>query len=173
MNELERLLITRRSCRAYKPDAIPEDVLERILEAGKYAPTGRNRQAPIIIAVTNREMRDRMSKLIAAVMGVDSDPFYGAPVVLVVLAKKEVPTYIYDGSLVMGNLMNAAHSEGVGSCWIHRAREVFPSEEGKEILRSLGIEDEYEGIGNCILGYPEVLNKNIIPRRDGRVYRVY
>ena len=119
MNELERLLITRRSCRAYKPDAIPEDVLERIIEAGKYAPTGRNRQAPIIIAVTNREMRDRMSALNAAVMGVDSDPFYGAPVVLVVLAKKDVPTYVYDGSLVMGNLMNAAHSEGVGSCWIH------------------------------------------------------
>jgi nitroreductase len=173
MNELERLLITRRSCRAYKPDAIHEDVLERILEAGKYAPTGRNRQAPIIIAVTNREMRDRMSKLNAAVMGVDSDPFYGAPVVLVVLAKKEVPTYIYDGSLVMGNLMNAAHSEGVGSCWIHRAREVFASEEGKEILSSLGIEGEYEGIGNCILGYPVSDETTIAqPRKEDYVYYI-
>ncbi len=173
MNELERLLITRRSCRAYKPDAIPDDVLDRIIEAGKYAPTGRNRQAPIIIAVTNREMRDRMSKLNAAVMGVDSDPFYGAPVVLVVLAKKEVPTYIYDGSLVMGNLMNAAHSEGVASCWIHRAREVFASEEGKEILKSLGIEGEYEGIGNCILGYPVSDEAPTpAPRKEDYVYYI-
>lgn len=173
MNELERLLITRRSCRAYKPDAIPEDVLERIIEAGKYAPTGRNRQAPIIIAVTNREMRDRMSALNAAVMGVDSDPFYGAPVVLVVLAKKDVPTYVYDGSLVMGNLMNAAHSEGVGSCWIHRAREVFESAEGREILSSLGIEGEYEGIGNCILGYPaSAESPTAAPRKEDYVYYI-
>lgn len=173
MNEIEKSLITRRSCRAYKPDMISEDVLDRILEAGKYAPTGRNRQAPIIIAVTNREMRDRMSKLNAAVMGVDSDPFYGAPVVLVVLAKKEVPTYVYDGSLVMGNLMNAAHSEGVGSCWIHRAREVFASEEGREILKSLGIEDEYEGIGNCILGYPvSDETPTAQPRKDNYVYYI-
>ena len=173
MNEIEKSLITRRSCRAYKPDMISEDVLDRIIEAGKYAPTGRNRQAPIIIAVTNREMRDRMSKLNAAVMGVDSDPFYGAPVVLVVLAKKEVPTYVYDGSLVMGNLMNAAHSEGIGSCWIHRAREVFASEEGKEILSYLGIEDEYEGIGNCILGYPVSEDTPIAqPRKEDYVYYI-
>lgn len=173
MNELERLLITRRSCRAYKPDAIPEDVLERIIEAGKYAPTGRNRQAPIIIAVTNREMRDRMSALNAAVMGVDSDPFYGAPVVLVVLAKKDVPTYVYDGSLVMGNLMNAAHSEGVGSSWIHRAREVFESAEGREILSSLGIDGEYEGIGNCILGYPASAEApTAAPRKEDYVYYI-
>lgn len=173
MNELERLLITRRSCRAYKPDAIPEDVLERIIEAGKYAPTGRNRQAPIIIAVTNREMRDRMSALNAAVMGVDSDPFYGAPVVLVVLAKKDVPTYVYDGSLVMGNLMNAAHSEGVASCWIHRAREVFESAEGREILSSLGIDGEYEGIGNCILGYPVYAEApTAAPRKEDYVYYI-
>ena len=173
MNELERLLITRRSCRAYKPDAIPEDVLERIIEAGKYAPTGRNRQAPIIIAVTNREMRDRMSALNAAVMGVDSDPFYGAPVVLVVLAKKDVPTYVYDGSLVMGNLMNAAHSEGVASCWIHRAREVFESAEGREILSSLGIDGEYEGIGYCILGYPVYAEApTAAPRKEDYVYYI-
>lgn len=173
MNEIEKSLITRRSCRAYKPDMISKDVLDRIIEAGKYAPTGRNRQAPIIIAVTNREMRDRMSKLNAAVMGVDSDPFYGAPVVLVVLAKKEVPTYVYDGSLVMGNLMNAAHSEGVGSCWIHRAREVFASEEGREILKSLGIEDEYEGIGNCILGYSASGEAPIAqPRKEDYVYYI-
>ena len=173
MNELEKLLITRRSCRAYKPDAIPEDVLDRIIEAGKYAPTGRNRQSPIIIAVTNREMRDRMASLNAAVMGVESDPFYGAPVVLVVLAKTEVPTYVYDGSLVMGNLLNAAHSEGVASCWIHRAREVFASDEGREILKSLGIEDEHEGIGNCILGYPASPEAPTAqPRKEDYVYYI-
>ena len=173
MNEIEKSLITRRSCRAYKPDMIPEDVLERILEAGKYAPTGRNRQSPIIIAVTNREMRDRMAKLNAGVMGAENDPFYGAPVVLVVLANKEVPTYIYDGSLVMGNLLNAAHSEGVAGCWIHRAREVFVTDEGRESLASLGIEGEYEGIGNCILGYPASDEAPTAqPRKDNYVYYI-
>ncbi len=155
MNEFEKTICSRRSVRAYKPDMVPEDVLERIIKAGTFAPTGRNRQAPIIIAVTNKKIRDELSELNAAIMGTDTDPFYGAPVVLVVLAKKDVPTYIYDGSLVMGNLMNAAHSEGVSSCWIHRAKETFETEEGKSLLRSLGISDDYEGIGNCILGYSE------------------
>lgn len=147
-------LCERRSVRAYKPDMLPEDMLERILTAGTYAPTGRNYQSPIIVAVTNKEVRDRLSKLNASVFGMDADPFYGAPVVLVVLAKTDVPTYVYDGSLVMGNLLLAAHSEGIGSCWIHRAKEVFETAEGKAILADLGITGEYEGIGNCILGYP-------------------
>ena len=115
-------LFERRSVRNYKKDMIPKEIIERIIHAGTYAPTGRNLQAPIIVAVTNREMRDRLSKLNADIMGTNSDPFYGAPVVLVVLADKSVPTYVYDGSLVMANLMLAAHSEGVGSCWIHRAK---------------------------------------------------
>ena len=153
MNEIERALCERRSIRSYRPDMLPEDVLERILTAGTYAPTGRNKQAPIIIAVTNKEVRDRLSRLNAAVLGMDSDPFYGAPVVLVVLAKKDVHTYLYDGSLVMGNLLLAAHSEGIGGCWIHRAKEVFETEDGKQILAALGIAGDYEGIGNCILGY--------------------
>jgi len=154
MNEIEKALCERRSCRAYKPDMVPEAVLERILTAGTYAPTGMNRQSPIILAVTNKALREKLSRLNAAVMGTDNDPFYGAPVVLIVLANKNVRTYLYDGSLVMGNLLNAAHSEGVASCWIHRAKEVFETPEGKQILTSLGIEGEYEGIGNCILGYP-------------------
>lgn len=173
MNIIERTLCERRSFRAYKPDGLPEDVLERIITAGTYAPTGMNRQSPIIIAVTNKEMRDKIACLNAAVMGSDRDPFYGAPVVLVVLAKKSVPTYLYDGSLVMGNLLNAAHSEGVASCWIHRAKEVFETKEGKEILASLGIEDGYEGIGNCILGYSVAEDApKAAERKDKYVYYI-
>jgi nitroreductase len=131
-----------------------------------------NRQSPIIIAVTNKEMRDRMSKLNAGVMGADNDPFYGAPVVLVVLADKSVHTCVEDGSLVMGNLMNAAHAKGLGSCWIHRAREVFESEEGKQILKELGIEGDYVGVGNCILGYTKGDYPEAKPRKENWVYWV-
>ncbi len=144
---------TRRSCRSYKPDMVPQNVLEKIVEAGTWAATGMGRQSPMILAVTDKSLRNRLSRMNAAVMGRDQDPFYGAPVVLVVLADKNVPTHVYDGSLVMGNLMLAAHVLGVSSCWIHRAKEEFESEEGKAILRELGIEGEWEGIGHCILGY--------------------
>lgn len=155
MTETMNAMLTRRSCRKYKSDMIPRPILEEILEAGTYAATGRGLQAPIIIAVTNKELRDRLSAMNAAIMGVQSDPFYGAPIVLVVLADKNIRTHLYDGSLVMGNLMLAAHDHGIGSCWIHRAKEEFDSEEGKAILSELGIEGEYEGIGHCILGYPD------------------
>lgn len=165
-------LLTRRSVRSYKNDPVPKDVLDRILTAGTCAATGMNKQAPIIIAVTNKEMRDKLSLLNAAVMGSDRDPFYGAPVVLVVLADRAVRTHVYDGSLVMGNLMNAAHAEGVSSCWIHRAKEVFDSEEGKKILTSLGIEGDYEGVGNLILGYAEGDIPEIKPRKENYVYYI-
>ena len=165
-------LLTRRSVRSYKTDPIPKDVLDRILTAGACAATGMNKQSPIIIAVTNKEMRDKLSRMNAAVMGSDKDPFYGAPVVLVVLADRAVRTHVYDGSLVMGNLMNAAHAEGVSSCWIHRAKEVFDSEEGKEILASLGIKGDYEGVGNLILGYAEGEIPGIKPRKENYVYHI-
>ena len=165
-------MLTRRSIRKYKQDPVPEDVLKQILMAGTYAPTGMNKQAPIIIAVTNREMRDRLSKMNAAVMGTDSDPFYGAPVVLVVLANADVRTAVYDGSLVMGNLMLAAHELGVSSCWIHRAKEMFASEEGKVILRELGIAGNYEGIGNCILGYADCPQPEARPRKENYIYHI-
>ncbi len=165
-------LLTRRSVRSYKNDPVPKDVLDRILTAGTCAATGMNKQAPIIIAVTNKEMRDKLSQLNAAVMGSDRDPFYGAPVVLVVLADRAVRTHVYDGSLVMGNLMNAAHAEGVSSCWIHRAKEVFDSEEGRKILASLGIEGDYEGVGNLILGYAEGEIPEIKPRKENYVYYI-
>ena len=163
-------LLTRRSIRKYKPDMLPREVIEKIAEAGTYAPTGMNRQSPIIIAVTNKELRDRMSRLNAAVLETDSDPFYGAPVVLVVLAERSNPNHIYDGSLVMGNLMLAAHTMGVGSCWINRARQVYDSDEGKAILRELGIEGDYEGIGNCILGYTDGEEPQAKPRKENYIY---
>lgn len=146
-------LKTRRAIRSYQ-DRMPEKALiDKIAEAGTYAPTGMGKQSPVIVAITNKEVRDRLSQLNAKVMGRDADPFYGAPVVLVVLADKQYPTYLYDGALVMGNLLNAAHAVGLGSCWIHRAKEVFDSPEGKALLKEWGIEGDYEGIGNCILGY--------------------
>ena len=171
MNEILHAIMNRRSVRSYKKDPIPQEVLDKILEAGTYAATAMNRQSPIIVAVTNPELRDRLSAMNAHVMGREgSDPFYGAPVVLVVLADKSMGTRVYDGSLVMGNLMLAAHTMGVGSCWIHRAREMFDTDEGKEILRSLGIEGEYEGIANCILGYPEGEIPAARPRKENYVY---
>ena len=163
-------LLTRRSIRSYRPDMLPREVIEKIAEAGTYAPTGMNRQTPIIVAVTNKELRDRMSRLNAAVLNMDRDPFYGAPVVLVVLAERSDPNHVYDGSLVMANLMLAAHAMGVGSCWINRAREVFDTDEGKAILRDLGIEGDYEGVGNCILGYTEGEEPQAKPRKENWVY---
>ena len=154
MNEVIQNMIERRSIRNYKPDMPDKEILDQILLAGTYAATGMGRQSPIIVAVTDRETRDQLSRMNAGIFGTDSDPFYKAPVVLVVLASRTASTYLYDGSLVMGNLMNAAHSLGLGSCWIHRAKEEFESEEGKALLKKWGIEGDYEGIGHCILGYP-------------------
>lgn len=165
-------LKTRRSCRAYKPDLIEEEKLNAIIEAGTYAATGMGRQSPIIIAVTDRAFRDKLSKMNAAIMGSDRDPFYGAPELLIVLANKAVRTYVYDGSLVMGNMMNAAADLGVASCWIHRAKEEFESEEGKAILKELGIEGEYEGIGHLILGYAAEPAAAPAPRKTDYVYRI-
>lgn len=174
MAETLQTLKQRRSIRKYKSDMIPEDVISKIVEAGTYAPTGMGRQSPIIIAVTNKEMRDRLSQMNAHFLGKDdgTDPFYGAPVVLIVLANKEIPTYLYDGSTVMQNLMLAAYDQGIGSCWIHRAREEFASDEGKQILADLGIEGDYEGIGHCILGYSDEEDPQPIARKDSYVYYI-
>lgn len=171
MSETMQTILTRRSIRKYRPDPVPEDILNEIIKAGTYAATGRGAQSPIIIAVTNKELRDKLSNMNAEIMGTPNiDPFYGAPVVLIVLADKTRPTYLYDGSLVMGNLMLAAHDLGIGSCWIHRAKEEFECPEGKEILKSLGIEGEYEGIGHCILGYADGPEPEAKPRKDSYVY---
>ena len=175
MSQAIDMIKSRRSVRSFKDEMIPRDVLETILEAGTWAATGMNRQSPIILAVTNRQLRDRLSALNAQIlnsMGRDGshDPFYGAPVVLVVLADRNVPTCIHDGSLVMGNLMLAASDLGVGSCWIHRARETFETEEGKAILKALGVEGDYVGVGNCVLGYPQGDMPTAKPRKKNYVY---
>lgn len=155
-NEVIECLETRRSIRSYDTEKIPlRELIEEVAEAGTYAPNGRGMQSPLIVAVTDKATRDMLSRLNAEVLGTGSDPFYGAPVVLVVLADRNRPTYIYDGALVMGNLMNAAHALGLGSCWIHRAKEVFDSPEGLGLLKKWGIEGDYEGIGHCVLGYPK------------------
>ena len=171
MSKVLEEMKTRRSIRKFKPDMIPQDILDRIIEAGTFAANGRGAQNTIIIQVTNKEIRDEIAKRNADIMGSNTDPFYGAPVVLVVLADKSMPTYIYDGTLVMGNLMLEAHALGVDSCWIHRAKEEFESEEGREILKSLGIEGNYEGIGHCILGYVDGEEPQCHPRKDNWVYR--
>ena len=173
MSDILEVIKTRRSVRKYKSDMVPAEIIDKIIEAGTYAATGMDRQSPIILAVTDKELRNKLSKMNSRIMGKseDFDPFYGAPVVLVVLADKSMPTYIYDGTLVMGNLMLEAHALGVDSCWIHRAKEEFESEEGREILKSLGIEGDYEGIGHCILGYVDGEEPQCHPRKDNWVYR--
>lgn len=170
MNEIIKAMETRRSIRGYKEDMVPEELIAEVVEAGTYAATGMGRQSPIILAVTNKKVRDRLSKVNAEIMGTTGDPFYGAPVVLVVLADKSRPTYLYDGSLVMGNLMLAAHALGLGSCWIHRAKEEFESEEGKALLKKWGIEGDYEGIGHCVLGYAAAELPVAKPRKENYVY---
>lgn len=173
MKETLRDLKERRSCRAYLPEQIREEALAAILEAGTYAPTGMGRQSPVIVAVQDPETRNALSRMNAAVMGRDGDPFYGAPTVVVVLADPEIGTYLYDGVLVMGNLMNAAQAVGVDSCYIFRAKEVFETAEGKALLRKWGIPERYVGIGNCILGYGAPGGKKeAAPRKEGYIVRV-
>ena len=173
MKETLQDLKTRRSCRKYCPEQIKDEELDAILEAGTYAPTGMGKQSPVIVVVQDKETRDYLSKLNAEIMGADTDPFYGAPTVLIVLADRSRNTCVDDGNLVIGNLLNAAHAVGVDSCYIYRAREVFNSEAGKELLKKWGIEGDYEGIGNVILGYglPEGI-KEPAPRKENYIIRV-
>ena len=171
MNTIIDEMKNRRSIRSFKPTLPERADIEKIIEVGLYAASGMGRQAPIIVAVTNKELRDRLSRQNASIMGKEGiDPFYGAPAVLIVLADKSVPTCVYDGSLVMGNMMLAAYSLGLGSCWIHRAKEEFESEEGKALLKALGVEGDYEGIGHCVIGYPAGEEPEAKERREGRVY---
>ena len=172
MNEVLNCLKERRSILKYKNEQIKDEELNQILEAGTYAATGMGMQSPIMVVVQDAETISALSKMNAAVMGAASDPFYGAPTVIIVLADRSRPTYVQDGSLVMGNLMNAAYSIGVDSCWIHRAKEVFNSEEGKALLTKWGIEGDYEGIGHCILGYRDCELPQAKPRKDNYIYRV-
>ena len=171
MNTTIQDLMTRRSIRKYKPEQITREELQTVLNAGMCAPTAMNKQSPIIVAVQNKDDIAYLSKLNAAVKGMAGDPFYGAPTVLVVLADAENANAVPDGSLVLGNLMNAAHAIGLGSCWINRAREVFATDEGKALLKKWGIEGDYIGVGNCILGYPDE-QPQMKPRKENYVHYV-
>lgn len=172
-NVLEKMK-TRRSIRKYKPDMVSQELLNQIIEAGVYAASGRNRQDSIIIQVTDRKLRDEIMRMNCEIGGWQEgfDPFYGAPAMLIVLTRKDNPNRVYDGSLVMGNLMLAAHELGIGSCWIHRAKEEFETEWGKELLKSLGIEEEYEGIGHCALGYADGEYPKELARKECRVFYI-
>lgn len=174
MNEVLKLLETRRSCRSFKPDMITEEELQAVIKAGTFAPNGKGMQSPIIIAVTNKEIRDMISTVNCKIGGWAEgfDPFYGAPVILIVLADKAVPTYQYDGSLVIGNMLNAAASLGLGSIWIHRAKQEFDSDFGKSILKALNIEGNYEGIGHCALGYVDKPLAEPKERKENFVYYI-
>lgn len=170
MNETLNTLKTRRSVRAFTDKPVGDDALDLILEAGLFAPTGKNSQTPVMVAVRDPETIAYMSKLNAQVLGADYDPFFGAPCVVVVLADPVRDTWIEDGSLVMGNMMNAAHSLGIASCWIHRARQVYDSPEGKALLRKWGVPEHLRGIGNCLLGYAADVPATK-PRAEGRIFK--
>ena len=172
MNDVLNVIVSRRSVKSYKNKMVEKELIDKVIRAGMYAPSGKNLQSPIIIAITNKQVRDKLSKTLMETRGINIDPFYNAPVVIVVLANKNVSTYLYDGSCVMENMLIQAHSLGLGACWIHHAKQVFETEYGKEFLKGLGIDDNYEGIGHLILGYGEVINKNQIPRKDNYVYYV-
>ena len=170
MEDILDTIVSRRSVKSYKSDMVEEEKIDRVIKAGMYAPTGKNAQSPIILAITNREIRDKLSSLIAEHRGVSGDPFYGAPVVLTVLADKSIFTHVYDGSCVIENMLLEAHSIGLGACWIHHAKEIFGTQYCKDLLKSLGIVGEYEGVGSCILGYPGVVPQNSLPRKEKYVY---
>ena len=171
MNEALQVLYDRRSIRRYKSEQISREEMDAVIRAGICAASGKNGQSALIIAVQDKETRDLLSRLNAAVLGVKSDPFYGAPTVLVVLADAKSPYAVQAGSLVLGNLMNAAKAIGLGSCWINRAKEVFDSEEGKALLKKWGVEGDWTGVGNCILGYPDE-DPAMKPRKENYVYYV-
>ncbi len=172
MNETITSMVERRSCRKFTDQMPSAADIDAVVEAGLCAASGMGRQSSIIIKVTNKELRDRISAMNAQIMGKGEgfDPFYGAPAMLIVLADRTVPTHVYDGSLTMGNLMVAAESLGLASIWIHRAKEEFDSEEGKAILAELGVEGDYEGIGHCALGYWDGPKTKAHPLREGRVF---
>ncbi len=168
---------TRRSIRSFKKMQVTDEDLNAVLEAGTYAPSGMNKQPALMVVVQNPDTINKIAKLNASVFGPvdDSDfksPFYGAPTLVIVFADTTSHTYLEDGSLVMGNLLNAAHAVGLGSCWIHRAREVFQMPEGKALMKQWGIPENYVGIGNCILGYPEGEYPVARPRKADYIRKV-
>lgn len=168
---MENILKNRRSIRKFQPRQVTDQDLDAVLEAGLYAPSGMNTQNTVLVAVRDPEVRNQLSRMNAKVLGSSADPFYGAPCVVVVLADPARYTWLEDGSLVMGNLMNAAYAQGLGSCWIHRAQPMFDRPEGKALLRQWGLSENLKGVGNCILGYPDEAPE-AKPRLPGRILKV-
>lgn len=171
MNETIKTLKTRISVKSYTDRQVSDDLLDTVLEAGLYAPSGLNNQKVYTVAVRDKTTRDLLARLNTDIRGVNSDTFYGAPCVIVVLADPDNGTWVEDGSLVMGNLLNAAHSLGLSACWIHRARETFDLPEGKALLRSWGLPENLRGVGNCILGYADKVPVPK-PRAEGRILKI-
>ncbi|MDD7362687.1 MAG: nitroreductase [Peptoniphilus sp.] len=174
MNEVIRAIKERRSIRKFKPDMPEKDDIRQVIEAGLYAASGMGTQKTIVVAVTDKKLRDELSESNREIGGWKEgfDPFYGAPVVLIVLAKKDLVTGVNDGSLVIGNMMLAAQSLDLGSIWIHRAKEEFEMPEYEKLLKDLGVEGEWEGIGHCLLGYVDGETPEAAERKDGRVFWV-
>ena len=174
MNEIIQSIKERRSVRKFKPEMPAKADMEQIIEAGLYAANGKGKQAVTVIAVTDKALRDKIAEDNRKIGGWQEgfDPFYGAPAILIVLGDKNWSTAVYDGSLVMGNLMLAAHSLGLGSIWIHRAKEEFETDEYRQLLADLGVEGEWEGIGHCAVGYIDGQAPKAAPRKEGRVFWV-
>ena len=168
---MHEILLNRRSIRKYKAEQVSTELLDAVLQAGLWAPSGMNKQNTVMVAVRDKETRDQLSRMNAEVMGASHDPFYGAPCVIVVLADPDIYPAVENGSLVLGNLMNAAYEAGLGSCWIHRAQQMFASDEGKELLKKWGLKETLVGVGNCILGYPD---EDPAPKErvEGRIVKV-
>jgi nitroreductase len=172
VNETMKTLLTRRSARKFKPQQITDEELKAVLDAGLYAPSGANRQSSLFIVVQDKETLKKIAAINAAVMGGNGNPYYDAPTVILVLADKNGNTYVEDASLVIGNMCNAAAALGLGSCWIHREKQMFESAEGKALLEAWGVSGDYAGVGSCILGYPDGPLPEAAPRRDGRIVYV-
>ena len=172
MNETLQTIRARRSIRSFRPDMPPKELIDAVIEAGLCAPSGMGKQGSIVVAVTDPETRGMLAELNRSAANWDEgiDPFYGAPVVLTVLADRSIPTWVNDGSLTLGNMLIAAQSLGLGNIWVHRAKEVFDSEQGKALLRKLGVEGDYEGVGHCVLGYTDGEPPAAAARRPGRVF---
>ena len=138
MNETLDTLLNRRSIRTFKPEQITDEELNAVLEAGMYAPSGANQQSALFVVVQEKQTRETLSRMNRAVKASDSDPYHGAPTIVLVLADRSKVTPVEDATLALGNMFNAAHSLGLGSCWVHRERQMFESEEGKALLNEVG-----------------------------------
>lgn len=172
MNEVLKIICERRSIRSYEKRQIADEELEQVLTAGKFAASASGRQSAVFVAVQQAEMIKRLSKMNAEIMGRDTDPFYGAPTVVLVFADSSHGTHVEDGSCALENMMIAAYSIGLGSCWIHREKQMFETEEGKQLKKEWGVPDSCVGIGACILGYPACEHPAAAKRKDNFVIYV-